>query len=417
MNEEKILAIEGIKKKLLGKTLNYPEAHAIMSEFVSRELGDIFVAYFTAASFREGFTDDELFYLVKAMVETGEKFSFKGVVADKHSIGGIPGTRTTLIVVPIIAAAGFLIPKTSSRAITTPAGTADCMELLAPVDLSKKKIIQAVEKTGGCIVWGGHLGVAPADDIIIRVEEPLSFESYDKIMISVLAKKVAMGSKLLILDVPVGPTMKIKYVKDAIMFADKFKQLAARFGIKVKTDINHQWQPAGGGVGALLEVKEVLRVLEQRPDRAMALEAKSLKLASRLLDMCLEKSGKPGDGLVMADEILRSGRALNKFREIIKVQGGDPDVGVETLKEAPYKKEIRSDVSGRVTLVNNYNLSSIAKVLGAPASKKAGVMLHKRFDEKVAKNDILMELFAERRTELDEAAATLKNLPVYEFKK
>lgn len=417
MQEERIIAIEAIKKKLIGGTLTYEDSYAVMNQFSKKELGDIFVAYFTAASFKEGFTDDELYYLTKAMVETGNRFHFSGIVADKHSIGGMPGTRATMIVVPIIAAAGFLIPKTSSRAITTPAGTADCMEVIAPVEIPFDKLQKIVEHTGGCIVWGGHLGIAPADDIIIRVEEPLAFESFDKVMISILAKKVASSSNLLILDIPVGPTMKVKYVKDAVAFGERFVRLAERFNILVKSEVNYQYEPAGMGIGPLLETNDALKVLEQGHDRPMALEQKSLKLASRLLDMCLKKAGQSGDGLVIAEEILRSGKALTKFREIIEAQGGNPAVTSTSISEAPFKREIYAQTDGTINMVNNYNISLLAKILGAPWQKKAGMKLHARFGAKVSRNDILITLFSEEEKKLNEALEMLPRLPIYEFKK
>jgi len=414
MEKQRILAIEN-KKKLLGKKINYQEAFAIMDEF-TKGMEDIFVAYFTASSFRNGFTTEELYYLIKAMVETGDKFNFKGIVADKHSIGGMPGTRTTPIIVSIVAAAGYRIPKVSSRAITTPAGTADVMEVMCQVNFSLSQVKKIVEKTGGCIIWNGKLNIAPADDIIIRVEEPLSFESFDKIIVSILAKKVAMSSNQLILDLPVGPTMKIKYVKDALRFKHKFVKLCRKFDLKVEVDINYQTEPLGEGIGAALEARDVLKVLQQHPDRSLKLEAKSIKLASRLLDMCFQAESKKEDGLKTAEYLLSSGKALAKFREIIRYQEGNPDINCDDIKLASYKKEIKADSGGVIKTVNNYHISALAKILGAPEDKKAGLVLHKKIDEKVAKNDILLELYSQSRDKLDEAAASIKNLLVYEIR-
>ncbi|GAH98124.1 unnamed protein product, partial [marine sediment metagenome] len=337
MNKQKIIAIEAIKKKLLGKRINYSEAYALMDCITTGKLGDIFVAYFVAASFKEGFTDDELYNLTKAMVKTGEQLDFKGIVADKHSVGGMPGTRTTPIIVSIIAAAGYTIPKLSSRAITSPAGTADVMEVVAKVNFSLNQIKTIVDKVGGCVVWNSRLNLAPADDVIIRVEKPIAFESYDKIIISILAKKVVASSNLLILDVPVGPTMKIKYVKDAQKFSRRFLKLARQFKIKTKIDINHQFQPTGFGIGSQLEMIDVIRVLEQQPDRPMKLEYKTLKLASRLLDLCLQADNKQTDGLRVAEYLLSSGKALDKFREIVQAQGGNPALRVDQWEKAKYQ--------------------------------------------------------------------------------
>src|SRR3990167_3216834 len=202
-----------------------------MDQISQEKLGDVLTTYFAASGFSKGFSDDEIYYLTKAMVETGEKLKFEGIVADKHSIGGVPGTRTTMIIVPIIAAAGFKIPKSSSRAITTPGGTADDFEILAPVNLSKQKIYATVKKTNGCIVWGGSFNIAPADDVIIKIEEVLLFESYDKILISIMAKKVAFGSNHVVIDIPYGKSVKVRSLSDAKLLKRKFESLARRFNI------------------------------------------------------------------------------------------------------------------------------------------------------------------------------------------
>src|SRR3990167_5444135 len=220
-NEKEINAINSIQKKLLGKRLNYREIYNLMDEISHHRLSDIMMTYFVASSFKEGYSSEELYFFTKAMVETGSRLHFKGIVADKHSTGGVAGTKTTMILVPIIAAAGIKIPKISSRAITSPSGTADTMEVLAKVNLTPKEVTRIVEKVGGCIAWNEHLNIAPADDIIIKVEEPLSFESFDKIIISVMAKKVAIGATHLILDLPVGKTMKIRHFHDADKVRDR----------------------------------------------------------------------------------------------------------------------------------------------------------------------------------------------------
>ena len=309
-------AIDAIKKKLVGKRLKYDEIFSIMDEIAREKLSPVLTTYFAAAGFVEGFSDEELYFLTKAMIETGPKLKFKGIVADKHSAGGVAGTRTTMIIVPVIAAAGFTIPKTSSRAITSPSGTADTMEVVSPVTFTIPQIQHIVEKTGGCIVWGGHMGLAPADDILIQVERPLAFESYDKIIVSVMAKKVASGANHIIIDLPVGPTMKIQHFKDAEMIAKKFEMLAKQFKVKMIFDINEARQNAGRGIGPVLEARDVFQVLEQLPERPLALESKALRLAGKLLTLCYsDMKGKNNiDGEEVAKEILTSGKALTKMR-------------------------------------------------------------------------------------------------------
>lgn len=416
--QQSLEALSAIKKKLLGKRLSYQEIFSLMDEVAHEKLGPVLTTYFVAAGFKEGFSNQELYYLTRAMAETGSKLHFRGIVADKHSTGGLAGTRTTMILVPIIASAGFKIPKNSSRAITTPAGTADTMEVLAPVTFTPAKIQQIVEKTGGCIVWGGHLGLAPADDIIIQVETPLSFESFDKIIVSIMAKKVASGATHLVLDVPVGHTLKVKHFKDAEIIARKFTYLAEKFKIKVTVDINQALEPAGHAVGPVLEAHDVLKVLEQRPDRPFILEAKALRLAGKLLDLCLadtKKKRKSENGEDMARQILSSGKALLKMREIIKAQGGNPNISLADIKLGSFKYEVPSHKKGIITAFNNHDLTIIAKILGCPADKQAGIYIERRIDERVDKNDILCILYSSDKWRLSEAKETLQHVPIYKI--
>ncbi|OGG21136.1 hypothetical protein A3D03_05815 [Candidatus Gottesmanbacteria bacterium RIFCSPHIGHO2_02_FULL_40_13] len=407
-------ALSAIKKKLLGKKLSYHEIFSLMDEVAHETLGPILTTYFVAAGFKEGFSDQELYYLTKAMVNTGAKLHFDGIVADKHSTGGLAGTRTTMILVPIIAAAGFKIPKNSSRAITTPAGTADTMEVLAPVTFSPSQIEKMVAKTGGCIVWGGHLGLAPADDVIIQVETPLSFESFDKVIISIMAKKIASGATHLVLDIPVGLTLKIRHFKDAELISKKFQLLADKFHIKLAVDINQILEPAGHSVGPALEAIDVLKVLEQKSDRPLVLEAKTLRLSGKLLDLCLDSKNKEKiSGEDLARQILQSGQALKKMREIIKHQGGDADISIADIEIGKFKYEYKSRKKGSITAFNNKDLTIIAKILGCPSDKKAGIFLERRVDEHVDKNDILCILYSSNKWFLEEAKETLKNIPIY----
>lgn len=408
-SEHRQVAIDAIKKKLTGKSLSYHEIFSIMDEIANQRLGPVLTTYFAAAGFTEGFNDEELYYLTRAMVDTGPRLSFRGIVADKHSTGGVAGTRTTMILVPIIAAAGFQIPKTSSRAITSPAGTADTMEVVAPVTFSPKQIEALVARTGGCIVWGGHLGLAPADDVIIQVEQPLAFESFDKIIVSIMAKKVASGATHLVLDIPVGPTMKIQHFKDAEVIAKKFTFLAEKFGMKVVIDTNEALENAGRGVGPVLEVRDVFAVLMQESDRPLALEAKAVRLAGKLLSLCKEGM----DGEKTAREILVSGQAMKKMREIIKAQGGDPDIDITHVTPGKYRHEITSPRAGRVCRIDNRQITVVCRILGCPTDKKAGMYLDRKLEETVDKGDILCTLYSSDKWRLQEAVETVKNMPVY----
>lgn len=407
-----------IRKKLIGKRLNYREIFALMDELAHPRLDDILTTYYTAAGFTQGFGQEELYYLTKAMVATGDKLSFKGVVADKHSTGGMVGTRTSMIIVPIVAAAGVKIPKNSSRAITSPSGTADTMEVLASVTFSPKQIHKIVEEVGGCIVWGGHLGLAPADDMIIRVEEPLGFESIDKMILSIMAKKIASGITHLVLDLPIGPNMKIRHMKEAEVVKKKFEYLGKRFKIKMTVDINKTLQPTGCGVGPVLEARDVLQILEQKRNRSFTLERKSVRLAIQLLTLCFKDLPKRSDSkdpesLVMS--LLSSGKALTKFREIIHAQGGDRNVSTESLALAHNILDVKSSKSGQIVMLSNRNVSVLAKILGSPNDKKAGIFLMHKLEEKVDKGDILCTFYSSDKWRLNEALKTLLYLPIYKI--
>lgn len=423
---EDTLALQAIQKKLLGKRLTYEEIFAVMDEISHDRLSQVLTTYFAASGYSKGFTNNEIYYLTKAMIETGDRMHFKGIVADKHSIGGVPGTRTTMVVIPIIAAAGFTIPKSSSRAITTPGGTADDMEVLAPVNFNKDQIYKLVSDTKACIVWGGAIDIAPADDDLIKVEEPLLLESFDKILVSIMAKKIAFGSNHIVIDLPYGDHVKVHKKADAEVLKSKFEYLAKRFDVKIKVYMHKTDQPAGRGIGPLLEAKEALKVLEQLPDRPIDLEEKSVHIAGMVIDLCLEDVSKTlreqvkkefKDGTNWAKYILASGHAHKKMLEIIKAQGGDSGIISSQLHPGKYSYDVKSKASGTVKEINSKNLTIIAKILGAPGMKKSGLYLHKKVGEQVKSGDIAFTIYAEKEYLLKEAQESLANFPILEFDK
>src|SRR3989338_4188014 len=419
--EELAIALEAIQKKLVGKTLTDREIYSIMDEIAINRLGEVLTTYFAASGYSKGFTNKELYYLTRAMVDTGDHLHFSGIVADKHSIGGVPGTRTTLIVVPIVASAGFTIPKSSSRAITTPGGTADDIEVLAPVVLSKDKIYKIVKKTNGCIAWGGSFGIAPADDIIINIEKPLLFESYDKILVSIMAKKVAFSSNHVVIDLPYGRTVKVHRAKDAEVLKEKFEYLARKFKIRIKVLIHKTDEPAGRGIGPVLETREALRVLQQKPNRPLDLEQRSLNIATELLKLCLKDSDKELKEIVKenygtcsnrAKKILKDGEAFLKMQEIIEEQGGNPKIDSEDLKPGEISIKIRSPKNGVVKRINSKNITTIGRLLGAPKQKGSGIYLNKKIGEKVAKNDTICTLYSESMYNLRNGKSSEERFPI-----
>ncbi len=385
-------SIMAIRKKLLGARLSYKEVLSVINDISDGFLGDIETTYFVASSFRGNFSDEELYFLTKAMVESGDKLKFKGIVVDKHSVGGLPGNRVTPILVPIIASLGFTIPKTSLRAITSPAGTADTAEVFMPVCLDFSMIRKTVAKTGGCLIWGGSLRIAPADDKIIKVSYPLAMEPYNKMIVSIMSKKVAMGIKYLVIDMPIGKNTKIKDKRAAEMIERKMQYLAGKFGMKLKVVVSKAIDPAGRGIGPALEARDVLRVLQQKKDRPIDLEKKSLKVASELLALTgkytLEEAEKA------AREELRSGRAWKKMQEIIKIQGGKPDIDSEGIELGKFKFKVKAKKDGRIAMYYNKMIGEFCRILGAPSVKTGGIYLDKVIGNTFKKGDTLFTLYA-----------------------
>ncbi|OGY89864.1 MAG: AMP phosphorylase [Candidatus Komeilibacteria bacterium RIFCSPHIGHO2_01_FULL_52_14] len=412
--QESAHSIQAIKRRLLGKRLKYEEIYSIISDIATDQLSKVQITYFVASGFMHDYTNEELYFLTKAMAETGDMLHFPGLVADKHSVGGLAGNRTTMIVVPILAALGIKIPKTSSRAITSPAGTADTMEVLAPVTFTVDEIKKIVGKTNGCLVWGGGLSLAPADDKILQVSYPMSLEPYSKMIVSIMAKKVATGVNHLIIDMPVGPTTKIPDMETARMLEKKFQYVAAKFSIKLKVSMIKTSDPVGFGVGPALEARDVLRVLQQKKERPGDLSRKAVHLAGQLLE--LVDYCKPGAGATIAWKVLDSGRAWRKMREIIKAQGGDPNIDSEQITLGAYKKYYTAAKTGQIVFTDNKSLNLVCRTLGAPSVKLAGVYLNKEYGVSVRKGERLFTIYAENKERLNLASKALEKLRIFHIK-
>ncbi|MFA5406186.1 MAG: AMP phosphorylase [Candidatus Nanoarchaeia archaeon] len=394
-------SIEYIKKKLDGLELTALEIEAIVSDIIKNRLSQVEMSAFVTACYTRELTMNETYYLTRSVVDTGCVINFgKGVIADKHCVGGISGNRTTMVLVPIIASLGLTIPKTSSRSITSPSGTADTMEVFAPVELTLKRIKSVVKKAGGCIVWGGNMNLAAADDKLISIRHPLSLDPLGLMLASIMAKKKAVGSTHVIIDIPLGVGAKTKSIGEAKYLGGQFEELGKRLGINVKVLITEGNKPIGRGIGPSLEARDVAWVLEGDPQGPIDLRDKSLYLAGELLELCGKAS--PGEGLLMAREALDSGRALAKFKEIVKLQGGKYKSGA-SLKPGKFSQEVKSTRKGMIMSINDDLISIVARMAGAPLDKGAGVYLHKTVDEYVLKGQLLMTVYADNERLLKEA--------------
>jgi putative thymidine phosphorylase len=385
---EKPISTTYIKKKLNGHKLNEKEISEIIKDVVEEDLSDLEVAYFVSGCYVHGLSDKETSDLTKAIVKNGQQLKFgNAIVADKHCIGGVPGNRTTMIIIPIITAAGIKMPKTSSRAITSPSGTADTMEVLANIMNKAPQLKQIAKKVGGFITWGGGVDLASADDKMIRARHPLSLDPQGMLLASIMAKKSSVSANRVLIDIPVGPQVKIKTKREGRILKRRFETLGKSLGMKVKVIFSDGNQPIGNGIGPSLEAMDVMKVLKNEPDAPKELREKSLKMAGMLLELC----GKTRSGKKMAKKILDSGKAHEQMMKIIKAQGAK--------KHAPrlgkFSKIVRAGKNGRVAEINNKLVAHIARTAGAPTDAEAGIYLHKKLGHSVRKGEPLFTIYAD----------------------
>lgn len=388
---------QALRAKVFGQRLSEQNFLDLMCDTVDNRLSDIELAAFVTACAGERLDHEETIGLTRAMVAVGQRIDWGGgPVLDKHCVGGLPGNRTTPIVVAIVAAAGHRIPKTSSRAITSPAGTADTMEVMAPVKLDLAAMRRVVEQEGGCIVWGGNVGLSPADDVLIRVERPLDFDSDGQLVASVLSKKIAAGSSHVLIDIPVGPTAKVRSPEAADSLEARLLTTARALGLTLSVMRTDGRQPVGYGIGPALEARDVLCVLRGDADAPPDLRERALDLAAALLDIA--PGAEPGSGQNTARSLLDSGAALRKFLAICAAQGGFTEPVL-----APYTSPILAIRSGQVRDVDNRRLAKIAKLAGAPGSANAGIDCRLRIGHTVSAGEPLFHVHAQTPGELEYA--------------
>jgi AMP phosphorylase len=394
-------SLDFIKKKMDGGRLTKEETLTIIKDVVSDDLSAAELTAFITASYINPLDMDEVEHLTRAMVETGEQIKFASrPIVDKHSIGGVPGNKISLLVVPIIAASGLKIPKTSSRAITGAGGTADLMEVLAFIEFSASEVQQMTEKVGGVIVWGGATNIAPADDRIIIQEYPFKIDARGQMLASVMAKKFAVGANIVVIDIPVGLHTKVGSMVEGRKLAREFIELGERLNMKVECALTYGDIPVGHSIGPKLEVMEALRVLEGATEPNSFIQ-KSISLAG----IALEMSGKAarGTGATMAQEILVNGKALEKFRQIIEIQGGDPKVKSDDIVPGEHQFVVKAPASGYVIEMNNRSLVTLARTAGAPQDRGAGILLHAKKGKRVKAGEPLFTIYAEKNWRLQNA--------------
>ncbi|HEX5358197.1 MAG TPA: thymidine phosphorylase family protein [Aquabacterium sp.] len=392
-------SIPALHRKIAGERLTQDDFRAIVRDIAEHRYSKIELTAFVVASNQGELDREEVYYLTDAMASVGRKLDWREhPVVDKHCIGGIPGNRTSMLVVPIVAAHGMVCPKTSSRAITSPAGTADTMEVLANVEPPFERLWDIVREHHACLAWGGSSDLSPADDVLIAVERPLSIDSPGQMVASILSKKIAAGSTHLLLDIPVGPTAKVKGMPEAQRLRKLFEFVANRLGLTLDVVVTDGRQPVGNGIGPVLEARDVMRVLRNDPRAPADLRQKALRLAGRMLEFDPDVRG--GDGYAIARDILDSGRALNKMMAIIEAQGAKP-FDPEQPELAPLSFDVFAPGDGVVTSIDNLQLARIARLAGAPKVQGSGVDLLRKLAEPVKAGEPLYRVYAAYPADLE----------------
>lgn len=383
-----------IRGKVYGKRLDDAAFQDVIADVVAGRYSDIHLASLITACSARPLDHGEMVGLTRSMIDVGDRLNWgTRPIVDKHCVGGLPGNRTTPIVVAIVAACGLTMPKTSSRAITSPAGTADTMETMAPVDLDIGAMRRVVEREGGCIVWGGAVRLSPADDLLIRIERALDLDSEGQLVASVLSKKIAAGATELVIDVPIGPTAKVRSEQAAAALIRSLTEVAKAFGLRVRALSTDGMQPVGRGIGPALEARDVLSVLQSRPDAPADLRSRAVALAGIALE--LGGIAREGQGAETAEAVLADGRAWAKFERICDAQGG-----IRVPPVSSHTQTMLAARAGRITLFDNRRLAKIAKLAGAPEAKAAGMELQVRLGQEVESGQPLYTIHAETRGEL-----------------
>ncbi|MEJ7930224.1 thymidine phosphorylase family protein [Ramlibacter sp. AN1015] len=396
-----------IRSKVYGTPLDYGKLRTIMQDVASARLSDLHLASFVTACAGGRMSGEETVALTRSMIDVGERLSWPfSPIVDKHCVGGLPGNRTTPLVVSIVTACGLSMPKTSSRAITSPAGTADTMETLAPVNLDLQTMRRVVEKVGGCIVWGGAVQLSPADDVLIRVQRPLDLDGTSQLVASVLSKKAAAGSARVLIDIPVGPTAKVRSREAAEELGALLQHVGGAIGLQLRILQTDGSQPVGRGIGPALEARDVVAVLQRDARAPVDLRERGLLLAGHLLE--LGGKAAEGAGYALAQQALDSGRAWSQFVAICEAQGG-----MREPPAAPHVLALVADATGTVTDLDNRKLAMVAKLCGAPASPAAGITVEVKLGQRVERGQPLLHMHAATMGEMEYARTYAVDQPLF----
>jgi len=400
-----MLPYEVIRKKLDGEGNSEEEIGALVNGFLRGEVAPEQMAAWLAAVYVRGLSDEETWWLTKAMAESGRMLDLSaidGIKVDKHSTGGV-GDKVSLIVVPLVAAAGVPVAKLTGRALGHTGGTADKLESIPRMrlDLSEAEVIGQVQRIG-CAIAVATEDIAPADKKIYALRDKTATNaSIPLIVSSILSKKLAGGADAFVFDVKFGDGAFMRRLEDAKALAEGLVRTAKLAGKRAVAVLSSMEQPLGFAIGNAVEVAEAITVL--RGEGPSDVREVCLTVAAHMLWLGGAVSDPP-KGRQKAQELLDSGAALEKFRQLIAAQGGDERVVDEPqrLPQPNHRAEVRAEQDGIITQIATRRLGLLTARLGAGrlgaegVDAAAGMLLHKKVGDFVQAGEVLATLQSSR---------------------
>jgi thymidine phosphorylase len=380
---------ELLVRKIRGEALSEAHYRRLLRDIVEGRYADReLTAFLVAATWR--LSDAEVLSLARVRTSLAHRCTWnESIVVDKHSMGGVPGSRITPIVVSLVAAHGLAMPKTSSRAITSAAGTADVMEAVARVDLTVQEVQRCVTQARACIAWNGRLNHSMLDVVMNAVTRPLGLDSTRWSVASILSKKKAAGATHVIVDLPYGAHAKLRTERAALDLAALFEVTGAGIGLHVRALATDGSRPIGRGIGPALELRDVLFVLDNHVDAPCDLREKALRFAGQILAWD-SSVGSAEKGRALAQALLQSGAARRAFARIVQAQGQHE----EPARPSALTHLVRAEHDGVVAGIGGWAIAGIARLAGAPVDKGSGIDLLCQVGDVVRADDPLYRIHA-----------------------
>ena len=407
-----------IQKKKENKALSEEEIKFFIENYVKGEIPDYQVSAFLMAVYFSKLNLDETYYLTKAMLDSGDCVDLSevpGSKVDKHSTGGV-GDTVTLVLGPLLASVGLVFAKMSGRGLGHTGGTLDKLESIPGfnINIGGKEFVKILKKSNIAVI-GQTENIVPADKLLYALRDATAtVDNISLIASSILSKKIALGTDALVLDVKVGSGAFMKDVPSAVELSELMVNLGKKFGRNTKAIITSMNEPLGDAIGNSLEVIEAINILKGK--KSGHLKEIALKIGSKL--MIMEGLAKTEDeARKVLEGKISDGSAIEKFKEMVELQGGDPSYIDDTdkFKKSSIIKDIISEETGFVKFIEAIEVGIASRDLGAGRHKKgdvldlsAGIYLHKKVSDFVEKGEKIATIYTEKENEVEGAIDRIK---------